>query len=485
MYHIRASCLELIRDLDYDTDITFDQLNDNILRVFSQYSVNSDTAIITYFNKDNVELLLDQIEILPTNGNIFHVFVKKVWDCCSLCLQTFSITDDQLPMECLGKKCGYQYCHKCIKTLRGLDGQPFFCMFCKKQYAKLENGPKRNELIEKYLLWPQFSKKYGSESVTSLGIVLILDNLQSDLECRKAHLLSRSTTLLNKLFKRNVDVNEDMELNEVDQLLQQFELIQNQIQQIFNRMNHNTTVDNCLFEYREILSGNEDCYPSFIHLCQSLINYIEVFDNYSDPSLYQHEVTDYEETKYCVNDVNSLSSEDSLSSIKAILDDIMFRKKCLIPLRETLQLMLTDDLGQHPYTNYLNDEMRKVELMELSIKIIENKIINLHTIFTDINICITNYKNILKDDNNFTVDCSKFIRLCELLHMRIEQLEIEENFPQLTQLTNEWKDIYDNDNEFKPKIIQVLKAVEYDLVNKYGENRQYTPYTIPYKVGIT
>ncbi|CAF1204513.1 unnamed protein product [Didymodactylos carnosus] len=191
-------------------------------------------------------------------------------------------------------------------------------------------------------------------------------------------------------------------------------------------------------------------------------------------------MSSHNQIKYSINDLKSLPNLDNIASTNLILEDIKFRKTCLSNLRKSLQAMVST-VATHPYVVHFNEKLNEAKIMENSIETIENEIINLQTIFNDIDQCTTNYINILKDDDN-EYNCSRFIRNCELLRVRIEQLEIEETFPKLTEKMNLWKNIYDTDEQFKPKIIELLETIEKDLLDKYGE--ESTAYAIPYKVGI-
>ncbi|CAF1204531.1 unnamed protein product, partial [Didymodactylos carnosus] len=214
-----------------------------------------------------------------------------VWSLCGLCSRSFGITRDQLPMECTEKICHHQYCYQCVKTVQGESNQSFFCLSCSKQSESV-NGPKRNPLLEKHLLWKQFNIKYGSESITFLRLIAcafnLLNEVRSDIKCRRAHLLSRSKTLDNYLHKKQINLTkpnsseDDKLIDDTYNFIKELEKQEEQLDEILNKLNTSSiTVEDCLNNYKTVLNGNEEsqyCCFLFLYLCQTLEKSIEEFE---------------------------------------------------------------------------------------------------------------------------------------------------------------------------------------------------------------
>jgi hypothetical protein len=106
---------------------------------------------------------------------------------------------DRLPYECPEADCGYQYCSKCVQSIKKCNSNKnsrFYCMYC--NYSS-SDGPQENRFLTD-LLWEHFYKKYGVELLTALEIMP--GTLSNDIACRLVHIELLVQTLKNK--KKNI-----------------------------------------------------------------------------------------------------------------------------------------------------------------------------------------------------------------------------------------------------------------------------------------
>ncbi|CAF3905086.1 unnamed protein product, partial [Rotaria sp. Silwood1] len=160
-----------------------------------------------------------------------------------------------------------------------------------------------------------------------------------------------------------------------------------------------------------------------------------------------------------MHNLDKLPSEQSVKAIDDILEDIAFRKKCLLSRLGTATSLLESKPEQVKlFNNTIINSIRKLEIISVIEKELDYLRENLRAIeqYTD------EYDKLLRDDQFQDIPCSKYILLLEMLRVRTEELEIFNYFPKITQLIEEWQSDHSVDNEFKPKVLDLFKSVELD-----------------------
>ncbi|CAF3935599.1 unnamed protein product [Rotaria sp. Silwood1] len=180
-----------------------------------------------------------------------------------------------------------------------------------------------------------------------------------------------------------------------------------------------------------------------------------------------------------MHNLDKLPSEQSVKAIDDILEDIAFRKKCLLSRLGTATSLLESKPEQVKlFNNTIINSIRKLEIISVIEKELDYLRENLRAIeqYTD------EYDKLLRDDQFQDIPCSKYILLLEMLRVRTEELEIFNYFPKITQLIEEWQSDHSVDNEFKPKVLDLFKSVELDV--KHLLSNDNCIYLLPYKIGV-
>ncbi|CAF1000303.1 unnamed protein product [Rotaria sordida] len=221
---------------------------------------------------------------------------------------------------------------------------------------------------------------------------------------------------------------------------------------------------------------------NFDHSCDSLIKIIEKLelndDNNNLPNISDTH-REHIEQLYCMHNLDKLSSEQSVKAIDDILEDIAFRKKCLLSRLGTATSLLESKPEQIKlFNNTINKSIRMLEIISIVEKELNYLRENLQAIeqYTD------EYDKLLRDDQFQDMPYSKYILLLEMLRVRTEELEIFNYFPQITQLMEKWQSNHDVDNEFKPKVLDLFKSVELDVKHLLSDDNCI--YLLPYKIGV-
>ncbi|CAF4311362.1 unnamed protein product [Rotaria sp. Silwood2] len=117
---------------------------------------------------------------------------NDVWDSCCACLGSFGIISKQLLHECPQTDCGYQYCNKCVESIKNCNSninRQFYCMYCNHSSTE---GPQQNKFLIN-LLWEHFNEKYDVDLLSTIDIMP--GTLSNDISCRIDHIQCLIETL--------------------------------------------------------------------------------------------------------------------------------------------------------------------------------------------------------------------------------------------------------------------------------------------------
>ncbi|CAF3699843.1 unnamed protein product [Rotaria sp. Silwood1] len=198
-----------------------------------------------------------------------------IWDTCCVCISPFGITPDQLPCECPIEDCNYQYCSKCvqsIKTCNSTTNGQFYCFYCQNSFV---DGAKENELLID-LLWQKYSVQYGADLLSATNIMP--GALSNDISSRVIHVQSLVQTLTAK-------INDADSIPEVVQYLivrastfiKNLKHIKRNVDKLIST-NNDDEMNRYFMIYLNELNGNRDqsrqC-ESFIEICEQLLYQIQ------------------------------------------------------------------------------------------------------------------------------------------------------------------------------------------------------------------
>ena len=392
-----------------------------------------------------------------------------------MCFKPFGIVENQLLLECSEVKCGEQYCSSCVQAIQGIPPEhPFTCISCKNKVI-----PQRNILIETHLIWKSMCKRYANESFLDPTVNLASrssNDLLITIKFRLIHLQSRLDSFRNRAERSNTtDVVDEMLIVNVKNLYTNLENLAKEIEETDQEMERRgITVSDCLKKYKE---GMED----FDRLCDALIKDIEKLEiNDNTIATDANKIrTKHIKRLYRMGDLDRLSSEQNITAIDGILEDLSFRKNCLSSRIEIVESLLKNEPDQiKTFASNLNGAKEKREII--------------HNVLEDLNYLRGNFRAIdryvddldklLRDSEFQNIPCSRFILLVERLRVRTEELEIENNFPKTTQLMVESQNDHRANEEFKPKAIDLFKTLELDVKHLLTDFN--CVYSIPYKVGV-
>ena len=195
----------------------------------------------------------------------------------------------QLPHECSNTDCGYQYCGKCVQSIKQCNGNrnaAFYCMYCNNSSPE---GPRQNKFLID-LLWEHFQRKYNVDLSSPSDIMP--GALSKNIECRLFHVEHLVQTLKKK--KNNITSIPGPIKSAIDNgvtLINNLKEIKSTCIQFKPGVTDDTEIDTCLKNYLNHLNGTGNTsrkYENFIKICETLQYYIEQakFQQYS-PLLYQ------------------------------------------------------------------------------------------------------------------------------------------------------------------------------------------------------
>ncbi|CAF1099999.1 unnamed protein product [Rotaria sordida] len=163
---------------------------------------------------------------------------------------------------------------------------------------------------------------------------------------------------------------------------------------------------------------------NFDHSCDSLIKIIEKLELNDDNNILPN-ISDthreHIEQLYCMHNLDKLSSEQSVKAIDDILEDIAFRKKCLLSRLGTATSLLESKTEQIKlFNNTINKSIRMLEIISIVEKELNYLRENLQAIeqYTD------EYDKLLRDDQFQDMPYSKYILLLEMLRLKNELLQL-------------------------------------------------------------
>ncbi|CAF3726917.1 unnamed protein product [Rotaria socialis] len=286
MHRIQAVCLghkeEFIGNYQ-----SIEQLEAQVLEKYRKYltQINIKEFRVPFIlaiknEQTGTEEILKDINVIPKNNKRwFKMHVKRIWDTCCVCISPFGITSDQLPCECPTEDCSYQYCVKCvqsIKTSNNKNNGQFYCLYCQKSSA---DDARVNELLMN-LLWKKYSVKYGTELLSSINIMP--GALSNDISSRIIHVQSLIQTLNGK-------INDDNSISELVQTLlgrggtfiKELKLIKRDVDKLISINDDDDDDDalnRCFTTYLNVLDGshgNTRICENFIEICELLLYYIQ------------------------------------------------------------------------------------------------------------------------------------------------------------------------------------------------------------------
>ncbi|CAF3956518.1 unnamed protein product [Rotaria sp. Silwood2] len=282
MHRIQAICLGH-KEKFIDNYQSIEKLEAQILEKYRKYLVQTNVKeiyvpfILTYKSETTgIEEVLADINVIPkNNGRWFRLYVKRIWDTCCACISPFGITTDQLPCECPVEDCSYQYCSKCvqsIKTCNSTNKAQFYCLYCQNSSV---NDAKVNELLLN-LLWQKYAVKYGTDLLSATNIMP--GALSNDISSRIIHVQSLIQTLNGKM-------NNDYSISETVQLLiarastfiNNLKRIKRDVDKLISAHNDDE-LNRYFIIYLYELNGNHDkarkC-ESFVEICELLLYQIQ------------------------------------------------------------------------------------------------------------------------------------------------------------------------------------------------------------------
>ncbi|CAF1216073.1 unnamed protein product [Rotaria sp. Silwood1] len=212
--------------------------------------------------------------------------IFKIWDTCCVCISPFGITPDQLPCECPIEDCAYQYCSKCvqsIKTCNNTNKAQFCCLYCQNSSV---NDAKVNELLLS-LLWQKYSVKYGTDLLLATNI--LPGALSNDISSRIIHVQSLIQTFNGKM-NNATSISEPVQLLIVraSVFIKNLKRIKRDVDKLISTHNDDE-LNRCFTIYLNELNGNHDrtqkC-ESFVEICELLLYEIQQLElKKSFPSL--------------------------------------------------------------------------------------------------------------------------------------------------------------------------------------------------------
>ncbi len=392
-----------------------------------------------------------------------------------MCSNPFGIIEDQLLLQCSEVKCGVQYCNSCVQAIQGSSYEcPFVCIACKKSVT-----PQRNMLLEKHIIWKSMCKLYGIQSMLDLkedSNKMFCYSILKNIEFRRIHLQSRLNSFQNRLGKENSIRSTDEQLIiDVSNLILMLQNLVKQIKRTNQEMkDRGIILSNCLEKYKKGMKH-------FDRLCDTLTNTIETLEMNSNNVTTDTSIAHKEHIKelYRMDNLQKLPSDQNIVTIDEILEDIMFRKKCLSSRWE----MVTSSLKNKPeQIRLLDDDLKKAKKKLEIISIVEEELNELRGSLQAIKDYTDEYDKLLRDDKFQHIPCSKFILLFEMMRVRTEELEISNSFPRTVQLMRTWQNDHGTDNEFKPKVINLFKTVEMDMQHLLIDYNWVC--SLSYKIGV-
>ncbi|UJR18586.1 hypothetical protein I4U23_005493 [Adineta vaga] len=462
-YSIRVLCLTTTKIIKNKTYDDLSELKNYVFAQFPDYEINEDIAIITYKSKsDEEEKLLDNINLLPKNGTVLDLNVRRVWSHCAICLAAFGITHNQLPVECSNENCRYQYCQECVDVIqKPLENstllRPFLCMFCKE-----ETNPKRNYLLEEHILWRDFKRKYDMDNVILLNSINFFSYnlIFNDVQCRQAHLQSLiDTAVKTRMINPYVDIAKVF----VQKLLH----IQDEIQRYCDVLiEQNEYPDELLNDYRKLLSP-EDCHL-FINIYEGL--------KQSCIDLY---IIDQFVSEYKIERFQSLKEPNNATCTFDMLIDLNYRRTLLLQLTQQLHEKIPLN---HPYKAIYLHKIHEANCLIEDLNKFEQRIKIVGDLYDQIASCLFQYDRLLtvgvEDKQCSPTYYCNYVHICELLQCFIEKEERNYYFPKLTKQIKEWNESIKCDDEFQPKFVPLFQTIHDDLDNLHM-NR-----SLPYRIGI-
>jgi GTPase SAR1 family protein len=385
-----------------------------------------------------------------------------------VCSNPFGIVDNQLLFQCSEAKCGEQYCNSCVQAIRGSPPKhSFVCITCKKEVT-----PERNMLIETHIIWKSMCKLYGIQSLLDLkdSKSILCNPILKNIQIRRDHLKSRLDTIKSRLDSENNQGREqdsrssfDKQLiDDVNNLYIVLENLTERLKEIDHEMRcRGIIVKSCLEKYKKAMKHFDRlCYTSTKSMVRPRSNDTTITTDVFD--------AEKEEIKqvYRMNGLDTLSSEQNIQAIDDILKDIDFREHWLLVLKNTMS----------------SSDINKVEKALKKISAVKEELNCLHGSLEAIKSYTDAYDKLLRDDQYPEIPCSKFILLLEKMRVRTEELEILNSFPQIGELMRIWQNDYGKDEEFKPKVIDLFKAIELDVQHLFTD--YYWIYSLSYKVGV-
>ena len=184
-----------------------------------------------------------------------------------MCLGSFGIQEERVPLECINTKCARLYCAQCVTSvqLHNGDGKRFRCMYCLLEYPSHKAPAVNRTLTEQ--LWNSMTIKYGirytnhllSKSINQNNLV----DLWCDIECRRRHLTNLICTL--ERFSRWTQIN---------YVVNDTHIMCEKLLDIVTRLREDpaTTMRTCQQEYRQLISTSDDAVGAhYIRICERLL----------------------------------------------------------------------------------------------------------------------------------------------------------------------------------------------------------------------
>ncbi|CAF2938001.1 unnamed protein product [Rotaria sp. Silwood2] len=282
MHRIQAICLGH-KEKFIDNYQSIKKLETQVLDKYRKYLIQTNVKetyvpfILVYKNEaSGKEEILTDINVIPkNNGGWFRLYVKRIWDTCCVCISPFGITSDRLPYECPIEDCNYQYCSKCVQSIKAcnstVNGQ-FYCLYCQNSSV---DGAKENALLID-LLWQKYSVKYGADLLSATNIMP--GALSNDISSRVIHVQSLVQTLTAKINDAD-SISETVQFLHVraSTFIKNLKRIKCDVDKLIST-NNDDELNRCFMIYSNELNGNRDqarqC-ESFIEICEQLLYQIQ------------------------------------------------------------------------------------------------------------------------------------------------------------------------------------------------------------------
>lgn len=336
--------------------------------------------------------------------------------------------------------------------------------------------PRRNELIERYLIWPHLGKIYGEDKLIELekhtdttSCTEILD----DILIRRAHLRSRHRALSNRIDRQTCSIDIEAVFQSAENLLEELEQLRSKLIEMENSME---TMNLSVFNLHERYRTEMENYGL---LCEDFMSAVHSIHNSSSLVHWESETQkeNYIREKYLFDDLDALPNDPTTTSIHHIQQDINTRRGILeayIHYGISLLTETSHDTQLRKFTENLSEKLRTIDDIEKDFTVLLQNSKQIQYVMLD-------YINLLTDKRAPFTRCSKFAIIMEELRFETEENQRQALFPETYKLISEWQRDPGQFESFKPKIPSLFRVIETDLREQL---RPENMLKLPFRIGL-